>query len=105
MDSMDAFFADLLADPNHPYFGMENWGLMTFRSAFLLVKESESSVESVAWVAKVIAHEIAHQVCRTPPKFFKLLTSAIWLQTPKPLLKFATPRFEMLTEMYLGHTV
>ena len=42
---------------------MENWGLITYRETSLLYKENESSAAAQQWVAIVVAHELAHQVC------------------------------------------
>jgi aminopeptidase N len=40
---------------------MENWGLITFREAYLLVDDTNTSLEMKQCVASVIAHELAHQ--------------------------------------------
>lgn len=40
---------------------MENWGLVTYREARLLVDEANSSAISKQDVALVVGHEIAHQ--------------------------------------------
>ena len=42
---------------------MENWGLITYRETSLLYSEGRSSSAAQQWVAIVVAHELAHQVC------------------------------------------
>ena len=41
---------------------MEDWGLVSFRSAYLVFDEEIMTVESMRQVTLVIAHELAHQV-------------------------------------------
>lgn len=55
---------DLVSIPDFGFGAMENWGLITFRDAALLVPddlEKASSSEHMEYVAKIIAHELAHQ--------------------------------------------
>ena len=40
---------------------MENWGLVTYREAYLLLDPDNTSFETKQRVATVIAHELAHQ--------------------------------------------
>ncbi len=40
---------------------MENWGLVTYREAYLLLDPENTSFEMKQLVATVIAHELAHQ--------------------------------------------
>lgn len=40
---------------------MENWGLVTYREAYLLLDPDNTSLETKQVVATVIAHELAHQ--------------------------------------------
>ena len=40
---------------------MENWGLITYREAFLLVDPDNTSLRMQQIIATVIAHEVAHQ--------------------------------------------
>ncbi len=40
---------------------MENWGLVTYREAALLVDPTSTSVSRKQYIAKVIAHELSHQ--------------------------------------------
>lgn len=54
---------DLIAIPDFAAGAMENWGLITYRSTSLLFDEKESSDSNKQWVATVVAHELAHQVC------------------------------------------
>lgn len=42
---------------------MENWGLITYRSQYVLSDPIVTSLYQKQQVALVIAHEIAHQVC------------------------------------------
>jgi len=42
---------------------MENWGLITYRLTSLLYDKHKSSDSNKQWVAVVVAHELAHQVC------------------------------------------
>jgi aminopeptidase N len=51
---------DLIAIPNFAAGAMENWGLITYRETALLCDESSSSGDT-AYVALVVAHELAHQ--------------------------------------------
>eukprot|EP01114_Cavostelium_apophysatum_P005775 TRINITY_DN1694_c0_g2_i1.p1 TRINITY_DN1694_c0_g2~~TRINITY_DN1694_c0_g2_i1.p1 ORF type:complete len:972 (+),score=281.68 TRINITY_DN1694_c0_g2_i1:412-3327(+) len=53
---------DLIAIPDYGAGAMENWGLITFRQAYLLYEENSNYDElSKQNVAAVIAHELAHQ--------------------------------------------
>ncbi|KAH8295316.1 hypothetical protein KR018_009945, partial [Drosophila ironensis] len=55
---------DLVSVPDFGFAAMENWGLITFRDASLLVPEDlelASSSEHMQYVAQIIAHELAHQ--------------------------------------------
>ena len=47
--------------------GMENWGLITYRETALLYDNETNPASSKQGVAKLIAHELAHQV-RGPGK-------------------------------------
>lgn len=40
---------------------MENWGLVTYRESSLFYNEKSDTIENKIRVAKVIAHELAHQ--------------------------------------------
>ena len=42
--------------------GMENWGLIKYRETKLLLKEGETSSSSKESIAKLVAHEVGHQV-------------------------------------------
>lgn len=42
---------------------MENWGLVTYTESDFLYEEGTSSVFEKEGIAKLIAHELAHQVC------------------------------------------
>lgn len=52
---------DLIALPDFASGAMENWGLITFREAALLVDYKNTSLPTKQHVAIVIAHELAHQ--------------------------------------------
>lgn len=51
---------DLVAIPDFQAGAMENWGLITFRSARLLLQE-DASIGEQEDVALVVAHELSHQ--------------------------------------------
>lgn len=55
---------------------MENWGLVTYAESDLLYEEGESSEFQKEGIAKLIAHELAHQVC-----LFKVATIAVSLES------------------------
>ena len=44
---------------------MEDWGLVSFRSAYVIFDKEIMTVESMRQVTLVIAHELAHQVSET----------------------------------------
>lgn len=50
-----------LALPDFSAGAMENWGLVTYREAYLALDENNASLEMKQRVATVIAHELAHQ--------------------------------------------
>lgn len=50
-----------LALPDFSAGAMENWGLVTYREAYLLVDQENASLSTKQAVATVIAHELAHQ--------------------------------------------
>ena len=52
---------DLVACPDFAAGAMENWGLVTFREAALLVDEQDTPADTRQHVAQVIGHELAHQ--------------------------------------------
>ena len=56
------FSIDLLAVPEFMAGAMEDWGLVSFRSAYLVFDEQVMTPESLRQVTLVIAHELAHQV-------------------------------------------
>ena len=43
---------------------MEDWGLVSFRSAYIIHDEKLSTIEQKRQVTLVIAHELAHQVIK-----------------------------------------
>lgn len=55
---------------------MENWGLVTYSESDLLYEEGTSSEFHKEGIAKLIAHELAHQVC-----LFKVATFTVSLET------------------------
>lgn len=50
-----------LALPDFSAGAMENWGLVTYREAYLLIDPQNASLPTKQRVATVIAHELAHQ--------------------------------------------
>lgn len=50
-----------LALPDFSAGAMENWGLVTYREAYLLLDPDNTSLDTKQLVATVIAHELAHQ--------------------------------------------
>ncbi len=60
---------------------MENWGLVTYREARLLIDEANSSASTKQDVALVVGHEIAHQW------FGNLVTMASFVILIKPMKK------------------
>lgn len=50
-----------LALPDFSAGAMENWGLVTYREAYLVLDPDNTSLETKEVVATVIAHELAHQ--------------------------------------------
>ncbi|WP_427910973.1 M1 family metallopeptidase [Pediococcus parvulus] len=50
-----------LALPDFSAGAMENWGLVTYREAYLVLDPDNTSLETKQLVATVIAHELAHQ--------------------------------------------
>lgn len=51
---------DLIAIPDFAIGAMENWGLITFREARLLVDEENTSPASKQLISLIVAHEISH---------------------------------------------
>lgn len=51
----------MIAIPDFSAGAMENWGLITYREAYLLYDPKISSKTNQHGVASVIAHELAHQ--------------------------------------------
>jgi len=52
---------DMVAVPDFGAGAMENWGLVTYRTAYLLFDEKDSSLKTKQNVAYVVGHELAHQ--------------------------------------------
>ncbi|WP_373842587.1 M1 family metallopeptidase [Limosilactobacillus sp.] len=50
-----------LALPDFSAGAMENWGLVTYREAYLLLDPDNASLDMKRFVATVITHELAHQ--------------------------------------------
>jgi len=53
--------ADHVALPDFSAGAMENWGLITYREAALLVDPKTTGIESRHYIATVVAHELSHQ--------------------------------------------
>lgn len=52
---------DMVAVPDFSAGAMENWGLVTYRTAALLFDEANSSLKSKQRICYVVCHELAHQ--------------------------------------------
>lgn len=52
---------DMVAIPDFSAGAMENWGLVTYRTAYLLFDPENSSIKTKQQVAYVVGHELAHQ--------------------------------------------
>lgn len=52
---------DMVAIPDFSNGAMENWGLVTYFTAYLLFDEAESSLKAKKEIAYTVAHELAHQ--------------------------------------------
>ncbi|KAI8093157.1 aminopeptidase [Halteromyces radiatus] len=52
---------DMVAIPDFEAGAMENWGLVTYRTIYLLFDEKESSIQFKKHVAYTVCHELAHQ--------------------------------------------
>jgi len=52
---------DMVAVPDFSAGAMENWGLVTYRTACLLFDEAHSSLKSKQRICYVVCHELAHQ--------------------------------------------
>mmetsp|Transcript_25260 Transcript_25260/g.58860 ORF Transcript_25260/g.58860 Transcript_25260/m.58860 type:complete len:892 (-) Transcript_25260:139-2814(-) len=80
LDLYDGFFGlpyplpklDMIAIPEFAMGAMENWGLVTYREADLLIDEKTASNQQRQRVAIVVCHELAHQW------FGNLVTMAWW---------------------------
>jgi aminopeptidase N len=53
---------DMIAIPDFSAGAMENWGLVTYREAYLLYDENESTTNNLMTICSIIAHELAHMV-------------------------------------------
>ena len=52
---------DMIAVPDFSNGAMENWGLVTYFTAYLLFDETDSSLKAKKEIAYTVAHELAHQ--------------------------------------------
>ncbi|KAI9142649.1 aminopeptidase [Paraphysoderma sedebokerense] len=52
---------DMIAVPDFSAGAMENWGLVTYRTVYMLYDEKTSSARSKQNIAYVVSHELAHQ--------------------------------------------
>lgn len=52
---------DMVAIPDFSNGAMENWGLVTYFTAYLLFDEADSSLKAKKEIAYTVAHELAHQ--------------------------------------------
>lgn len=53
-----------MAVPDFSGGAMENWGLVLYRETALLYEHGVSSSENKLMVTLIVAHEVAHTVCR-----------------------------------------
>ena len=80
---------------------MEDWGLVSFRSAYLVFDEQVMTPESLRQVTLVIAHELAHQVnviLLTRYQFTIVLINLIqvWFKITEPDLLLSYNFFKFL---------
>lgn len=69
LDAMEKYFGidfalpkmDQVAVPDFAAGAMENWGLVTYREAYLLFSEARSTFVNKRQIATIVAHEYAHQ--------------------------------------------
>ena len=54
----------MIAVPDFAAGAMENWGLIIYRETAMLFKKGLSSESNRERIVQVIAHELAHMVCR-----------------------------------------
>lgn len=52
---------DMVAIPDFAAGAMENWGLVTYRTTYVLFDSKNSSLKTKQAVASVVGHELAHQ--------------------------------------------
>nr|ADK11707.1 aminopeptidase N [Gastrophysa viridula] len=84
---------DQVAIPDFSAGAMENWGLVTYREAYLLWDPVESSNRYKQYVATTIAHELAHQW------FGNLVTTKWWSEL------FLNEGFANFFEYFTTHDV
>lgn len=58
----NSILSEQIALPDMNVAGMENWGLITYQEEILLYGENISNQFQKHKIAKIIAHEMAHQV-------------------------------------------
>jgi aminopeptidase N len=80
----------LLSVPSFNPGGMENFGLIIFRDECLLAEPGVTSMRRIRSVARMIAHQIAHQWCgnMVSPKFWDWLWLNEGFATVLPCLAF-----------------
>jgi aminopeptidase N len=66
--------SDLIAIPDFAAGAMENWGVVTYREAKILVKPNSTSESTKRGIARTCCHELAHQW------FGNLVTMDFWTQ-------------------------
>lgn len=54
--------SDMIAVPTMSFYGMEHWGLITYRESKMFYEEGVSSLDDKELMTIIIAHEVAHQV-------------------------------------------
>lgn len=96
---MASYVLDLIAIPDFAAGAMENWGLITYRLTSLLYDEHKSSDSNKQWVAVVVAHELAHQVCAC---FLKNdVKPFIWKSTGAAVIEFCFMCFLLVLAFFL----
>lgn len=62
----------MIAIPNFISGAMEHWGLIGYREVNMLYDVTQASAANKQRVAVVVAHEIAHMVCRRHNQLTKM---------------------------------
>ncbi|OQV20391.1 Aminopeptidase N [Hypsibius exemplaris] len=99
---------DMVAVPDFDAGAMENWGLIVYREILMLYRQGVSSAEDKKQVARVVAHELAHQwfgnavTCSWWSESFLNEGFASFLEIP--LVEVARPRWNLGLTFTLSET-